>query len=94
MSIQREQVIKIAKLARLSFTDAEVDQLTVDLGNMLKLVDQLSEVDTDGIEPMVHAVELANAIVPDELGESLTREQALQNAPDEDGECFLVPAVL
>jgi aspartyl-tRNA(Asn)/glutamyl-tRNA(Gln) amidotransferase subunit C len=94
MSINRDQVIRVAKLARLSFTDAEIDQLTVQLGNVLELANQLNQVDTTDIEPMVHAIELTNAVVPDQLGVSLSREAALQNAPEDDGECFLVPAVL
>ena len=94
MAIDREQVIKIAKLARLSFSDAEIDELTGQLGNMLALVEQLGGVDTEGVEPMVHAVELVNATAADVLSPSLPREQALQNAPQTDGETFLVPAVL
>ncbi len=94
MSISREQVAKVAKLARLSFTDAELDSLTVQLGNVLQLANQLQQVDTTDIEPMVHAVELTNAVVPDQLKPSIPREAALKNAPEDDGECFLVPAVL
>lgn len=94
MSISREQVAKVAKLARLSFSDTELDKLTVQLGNVLGLANQLSEVDTTDVEPMVHAVEITNAVVPDTLAPSLPREQALKNAPEDDGECFLVPAVL
>ena len=94
MSIDRQQVLKIAKLARLSFSDAEVDELTVQLGNILVLVEQMSQVDTSDIEPMVHALPLTNALADDELGESLPRELALANAPQDDSECFLVPAVL
>lgn len=94
MSISREQVAKVAKLARLSFSDTELDELTVQLGNILGLANQLSEVDTTDVEPMVHAVEITNAVVPDVLAPSLPREEALKNAPEDDGECFLVPAVL
>ena len=94
MSISREQVAKVAKLARLSFTDLELDELTVQLGSILNLANQLSEVDTTDVDPMVHAVEITNAIVPDTLAPSLPRDEVLKNAPEDDGECFLVPAVL
>lgn len=94
MGISRDQVAKVAKLARLSFSEAELDELTVQLSNVLELANQLAEVDTTDVEPMVHAVELTNAVVPDQLGASLPRAAALQNAPEDDGECFLVPAVL
>ena len=93
MAIDRAQVIKIARLARLSFSDAEIDELTGQLGNMLALVEQLGEVDTADVEPMVHAVDLVNATAADLIAPSLPRERALQNAPETDGECFVVPAV-
>ncbi len=94
MALNREQVAKIAHLARLSFTDAELDDLTVQLGKIVGLVDELSCVNTDGIEPMVHAIELENVLKSDEIKPSLAREKALSNAPDADDECFRVSAVL
>ena len=94
MALDRHQVAKIAALARLSFTDAELDELTVQLGKIVDLVDQLSLVNTDGIEPMVHAIELENVLKADEIQPSLDRRKALANAPDADEECFRVSAVL
>ena len=94
MSLDRQQVAKIAYLARLSLTDSELDEMTQQLGKIVELVDQMSEVNTDGVEPMVHAIELQNVVQPDEIKPSLPREQALANAPDADEECFRVSAVL
>jgi aspartyl-tRNA(Asn)/glutamyl-tRNA(Gln) amidotransferase subunit C len=54
----------------------------------------LTELDTDGVEPMAHAVELSNVFRDDVVRPSLSREEALANAPHHDGECYLVPAVL
>jgi aspartyl-tRNA(Asn)/glutamyl-tRNA(Gln) amidotransferase subunit C len=94
MSLSREQVAKIARLARLTFTDAELDDLTIQLGKIVGLVDELSQVNTEGVEPMVHAIELENVLKADEMKPSLPREKALSNAPDADDECFRVTAVL
>ncbi len=94
MSLDRQQVAKIAYLARLSLTEAELDEMTHQLGKIVDLVDQLSAVNTDGVEPLVHAVELQNVLQADEIKTSLPREKALANAPDADEECFRVSAVL
>jgi len=94
MSLDRQQVAKIAYLARLSLTEAELDEMTLQLGKIVDLVDQLSAVNTDGVEPLVHAVELQNVLQKDEVKASLPREKVLANAPDADEECFRVSAVL
>lgn len=94
MSLDRQQVAKIAYLARLSLTESELDEMTLQLGKIVDLVDQLSTVNTDGIEPMVHAIEMQNVLQTDEIKASLPREEALANAPDADEECFRVSAVL
>ena len=94
MALSAEDVIRIGNLARLSLTPVEVTELTVTLGNMVGLVEQLSEVDTENVEPMVHAFDLQNVLAPDVCSPSLSPEQALQNAPSSDSECFRVPAVL
>ncbi len=94
MSLDRQQVAKIAYLARLSLTEAELDEMTQQLVKIVDLVDQLSEVNTDGVEPMVHAIELRNVLQQDGIKSSLPREKALANAPDADEECFRVSAVL
>ncbi len=64
------------------------------LGDVLKYVEQLDEVNVDGVEPMVHAVEVRNVLRKDEVAQSLPREQALSNAPKTDGKYFLVPPIL
>ena len=94
MSIDRQQVAKIAYLARLSLSDSELDEMTHQLGKIVDLVDQLSEVDTEGVEPLVHAIELQNVLHEDQIRPSLPREKVLANAPDADEECFRVSAVL
>ena len=94
MQLTPADVRKVASLARLKVSDAEVASLTTDLTAILGYVDVLNEVDTTGIEPMVHAVELSNVLRADTVLTSLSRVDALRNAPRSDGECFLVPAII
>lgn len=92
--ITPELVRKVAHLARLQVSDVEVDRLSQQLGDILTYVESLNEVDTSNVEPMAHAIELTNVLRADEPRESLPREQALANAPNSDGQYFLVPAIL
>jgi aspartyl-tRNA(Asn)/glutamyl-tRNA(Gln) amidotransferase subunit C len=92
--LTRADVLKVARLARLKLTDAEIDDYTEKLGSVLAYVDSLNEIDTEEIEPMVHAVELSNIFRPDAVTPSLARDAALANAPKTDGQFFLVPQIL
>ncbi len=94
MQLTPADVRKVASLARLKVSDVEVASLTTDLTAILGYIDVLNEIDTTGIEPMVHAVELHNVLRVDLVVESLPRAAALSNAPRSDGECFLVPAII
>src|SRR5436190_23764096 len=94
MSISRQDIEKVALLARLQLTDDELSRMTVELAQIVGYVDQLGEVDTEGIEPMAHAIETANVFRDDEVVQSLPREEALANAPHRDKRGYLVPAVL
>jgi len=94
MQLTPADVRKVASLARLKVSDDEVVSLTADLTAILGYVDVLNEIDTTGIEPMVHAVELNNVLRADTVVESLPRAAALSNAPRSDGEYFLVPAII
>lgn len=94
MSISRAEVEKVSLLARLSLSDEELDRMTSQLGDILGYVDQLSELDTQQVEPMAHALDFANVFRADAVQPSLDREAALANAPHRDDECYRVPAVL
>jgi aspartyl-tRNA(Asn)/glutamyl-tRNA(Gln) amidotransferase subunit C len=65
-----------------------------DLGTILEYIDQLETLDTSGIEPMMHVLDVANVYREDTVGESLSQEDAFKNAPQTDGEYFLVPKIL
>lgn len=94
MSISRQDIEKVALLGRLQLTEAELDTMTSELGQIVGYVDQLAEVNTDGVLPMAHAVEIANVFRADKVTESLPRDEALANAPHGDQRGYLVPAVL
>lgn len=89
-----DDVRKVAKLARLEFSDAEMLHLTEQLGNIVSFVEQLSGVDTSGVEPMAHPLEVHSVLRPDVQRAELSRQQALANAPEHDEEFFLVPPVM
>jgi aspartyl-tRNA(Asn)/glutamyl-tRNA(Gln) amidotransferase subunit C len=92
--LTRDDVAKVALLGRLKLSDAELEQMTTQLGRVLEYVDILNEVDTKAVEPLAHPIELANVFRDDVEIESLPREAALANAPKTDGRCFVVPAIL
>jgi len=94
MAISREEVEKVALLGRLLLSEAELDRMTRQLGDILGYIDLLSELDTEKVEPMAHALEVSNVLRDDRAQPSLDRESALANAPHRDDECYLVPAVL
>ncbi len=94
MSLSRSDVEKVSLLGRLLLSPADLDTMTTQLGRVVGYVEQLSEVNTDGIEPMAHALEMHNVFRDDALAASLPRDAALANAPKRDSECYRVPAVL
>jgi aspartyl-tRNA(Asn)/glutamyl-tRNA(Gln) amidotransferase subunit C len=94
MSLSRDDVAKVALLARLRLSDEELARFTGQLNSIVDFVAQLQELDTRDIEPLAHGVEVRNVFREDVLQPSLSREDALANAPKRDAECFLVPAVL
>lgn len=92
--LKPDEVRRLARLARLRVAEEELPSVAVELSKIVRLVDQLAEVSTDGVEPLVHAFDLQNVLAADQVEMSLPRDEALQNAPSHDGECFLVPPVL
>jgi aspartyl-tRNA(Asn)/glutamyl-tRNA(Gln) amidotransferase subunit C len=94
MSISRRDIEKVALLARLQLTEDELATMTSELAQIVGYVDQLGEVNTEGVEPMAHAVEVTNVFRDDLVTPSLPREEALANAPHHDDRGYLVPAVL
>jgi aspartyl-tRNA(Asn)/glutamyl-tRNA(Gln) amidotransferase subunit C len=90
--IDREQVLHIARLARLRLTDDEVGRMAGELSGILDHVETLGELELDGVEPTSHVVALENVTRPDEPAPSLDREVALAGAPDSAADSFRVPS--
>ena len=92
--LSTDQVKQVARLARLRLSDAEVERLAQQMGNVLGYVELLKEVDTTGVEPLAHAIDVQNVLRADKVTPSLPREAALANAPKSDDRYFLVPQIL
>ena len=90
--IDREQVLHVARLARLRLSDEEVERMADELSSILEHVERIGELDLDGVEPTSHVVDVENVLRPDEPRPSLPRERALAPAPDATGDGFRVPS--
>ena len=90
--IDREQVLHVARLARLRLTDDEVQNMTGELSSILDHIEKIGELDLDEVPPTSHVIELENVLRADEPRPSLEREQALAEAPDSDGIGFRGPS--
>ena len=90
--IEREQVLHVAKLARLGLSDEEVETMAGELSGILEHVDRIAGLDLDDVEPTSHVVELENVLRPDVPHESLSPEVALASAPDPEAGAFRVPS--
>ncbi|HWE38698.1 MAG TPA: Asp-tRNA(Asn)/Glu-tRNA(Gln) amidotransferase subunit GatC [Isosphaeraceae bacterium] len=94
MELSRDDVAKVALLARLRLAPEELELFTGQLNSIVEFVARLQEPDTAGVEPLAHGVEVRNVFRDDVVAPSLPREDALANAPKRNAQCFLVPAVL
>jgi aspartyl-tRNA(Asn)/glutamyl-tRNA(Gln) amidotransferase subunit C len=94
MAVTLKDVDKIATLAKLKFSDTEKEKLQKDLNKILEYIDQLNELDLEGVEPLENINETENVLRKDEVYNWLTTEEALKNAPSKTGKFFKVPKVL
>ncbi|HHW15725.1 MAG TPA: Asp-tRNA(Asn)/Glu-tRNA(Gln) amidotransferase subunit GatC [Firmicutes bacterium] len=92
--ITREQVDHVADLARLALSEEERERMTSQLNRILEAASELQELDTSDVPPTAFAVPLQNVFRPDEVRESLPREQVLANAPDPERGFFRVPRIM
>jgi aspartyl-tRNA(Asn)/glutamyl-tRNA(Gln) amidotransferase subunit C len=90
--INREQVLHVARLARLELSDEEVTKISGELSNILEHIEKIGELDLDSVPPTSHTVDVTNALRPDEPRPCLTREVALAQAPDVADDGFRVPS--
>ncbi len=94
MSVNESQVRHVAKLARLALSDAEIDTMVPELNNILGWVEQLGEVDTDGIEPLTAVIDLKLRLRDDVVTDGEVRDAVLANAPYAQHGFFAVPKVI
>lgn len=94
MKITEKTVDELAHLARLQFEGEEKEAIRKDLSRILDFMEKLNELDTEGIEPLIHLSEELNVLRDDRANNPITQEQALKNAPKRDSDYFKVPKVL
>ena len=94
MSLTKEEVLKIAKLSKLSFEEAEIEKFQVELNDILKYIDMLNEVDTSKVEPLVYINEAINNFREKEEKASIEIEKVLLNAPESAENAIVVPKVV
>ena len=90
--IDRDQVLHVARLARLKLTDEETERMAGELSGILEHVDRISELDLEGVEPTSHVIPLENVLRADEPRPSWSRDEVLEPAPDPASGAFRVPS--
>ncbi|HET6994800.1 MAG TPA: Asp-tRNA(Asn)/Glu-tRNA(Gln) amidotransferase subunit GatC [Chitinophagaceae bacterium] len=94
MEVNDALVEKLAHLARLRFDDAEKEEIKNDLQRMIAFVEKLNELDLEGVQPLMHMTDEVNVLREDRVTGSISREEALKNAPAHDEQFFKVPKVI
>jgi aspartyl-tRNA(Asn)/glutamyl-tRNA(Gln) amidotransferase subunit C len=94
MEVNDALVDKLAHLSRLEFSGTEKEEIKKDLQKMIAFVEKLNELNLDGVEPLLHMSEEVNVLRDDEVKNSISREEALKNAPLHDEQFFKVPKVI
>lgn len=94
MSVSKEEVHYIADLARLHFSEDEEEEVADQLSRVLDHMEKLNELDTEDVPPMSHVLDITNVFREDEPQQRISREDALENAPDADQNYFRVPKVI
>ncbi|MEM7007859.1 MAG: Asp-tRNA(Asn)/Glu-tRNA(Gln) amidotransferase subunit GatC [Thermodesulfobacteriota bacterium] len=94
MKISKEDVVKVAELARLEFREEEVEKFTEQLGSILEYIEKLNELDTDSVEPTSHVLDSSTPLREDKRVKTLSTDQVLQNAPESEDDFFVVPQVI
>jgi aspartyl-tRNA(Asn)/glutamyl-tRNA(Gln) amidotransferase subunit C len=92
MAISRDEVLHVARLARLALSEEELERFSEQLSAILDAVGKVAELDLSDVEPTAHPLDLVNVWAEDEPKPSLSVDEALANAPDRDGDSFRVPA--
>ena len=94
MKISKEEVKKVAELARLEFNEAQIEKFTEQLGNILEYIEKLNELNTDNVKPTSHVLDISTPLREDKVQKLLTIDEVLQNAPESEDDFFVVPQVI
>jgi aspartyl-tRNA(Asn)/glutamyl-tRNA(Gln) amidotransferase subunit C len=94
MEVNDALIDKLANLAKLKFDAGEKEEIKNDLQKMIAFIEKLNELDTTGIAPLLHMTDEVNVLREDEIKGSMSRVEALRNAPLHDGQFFKVPKVI
>jgi aspartyl-tRNA(Asn)/glutamyl-tRNA(Gln) amidotransferase subunit C len=94
MDISNELIDKLADLAKLEFNGEEKEHIKNDLSRILTFIEKLNEIDTTGVEPLIFMSEAVNVLREDEFIQTISKEEALKNAPKKDSDYFRVPKFL
>lgn len=94
MKVSKDEVIRIAELAKLKLTEEEIVKFQIELSKILEYVEQLKEIDTKGVKLLYHPISRVNIFREDKVTKSIDREEALSNAPERTEEFFKVPKVM
>lgn len=94
LQISKNDVEYVAALSRLEFSEDEKDRYTEKLNVILEYINQLNELDTEGVKPTYHVMPLTNVMREDEVRPSMQRDKALMNAPEVQEGCFKVPRII
>ena len=94
MNVDDDLIDDLAQLARLEFNAAEREEIKIDLQKMIAFIDKLNELDTTGVAPLLHMSDNENILREDVVKGSISREEALKNAPVHDAQFFKVPKVI
>ena len=94
MEVNNKLIQDLSRLAKLKFDEQAADKMKGDLDKIIGFVDKLSEIDTEGVEPLIYLSEEVNVLRKDEVSNGVSQENALKNAPQKDSDYFKVPTVL
>ena len=92
--VEKEDILYVAKLAKLSLSEDEMQDLIPQMGDIIEFANTISKMDTEGVEPTNHILEVQNVMRKDEVKESYAREDIIRNAPVKEAGCIIVPNVV
>ncbi len=94
MAVTIDDVKHIAELSQLKFSEDELINFTREMNNILKYVEKLNEINTENIQPLTHTIEVVNVFRQDEIKQSISKQEAFKNAPDNTEDFFRVPKII